>query len=73
MLRFHGGGWAAGAPEDDDVLNDQIARGCNVAVVSPEYTLTPAITIRDQIVECVALTEWWLPMRNDDGVHAVCW
>jgi acetyl esterase/lipase len=26
LLRIHGGGWAAGAPEDDDVLNDRLAR-----------------------------------------------
>jgi acetyl esterase len=41
MLRIHGGGWAAGAPEDDDVLNDQLARGCGIAVISPDYRLAP--------------------------------
>jgi acetyl esterase/lipase len=58
MLRIHGGGWAAGAPEDDDTLNDQVARGCGIAVVSPEYRLTPDATIADQIDECVAVAEW---------------
>jgi acetyl esterase/lipase len=58
MLRIHGGGWAAGAPEDDDTLNDQVARGCGIAVVSPEYRLTPDATIADQIDECVAVADW---------------
>jgi acetyl esterase/lipase len=58
MLDIHGGGWAAGAPEDDDTLNDQMARTCHLAVVSPEYRLTPDVTIADQITDCVAVTEW---------------
>jgi acetyl esterase len=57
-LRIHGGGWAAGAPEDDDTLNDACARACNVVVVSPEYRLTPDVTIADQIADCVAVAEW---------------
>ena len=32
MLRIHGGGWAAGAPEDDDTVNDAYARACNLVV-----------------------------------------
>ena len=58
MLDIHGGGWAAGAPEDDDTLNDQIARACQVAVIGPEYRLVPDVTIADQIAECVAVAEW---------------
>jgi acetyl esterase len=58
MLRIHGGGWAAGAPEDDDTLNDQVARACGVVVVSPEYRLTPDVTIVDQIAECIAVANW---------------
>lgn len=58
MLRIHGGGWAAGAPEDDDTLNDQVARACGVAVISPEYRLTPEVTIADQIDACLAVAEW---------------
>ena len=33
MLDLHGGGWAAGAPDDDDTFNDQMARACQMAVV----------------------------------------
>lgn len=58
FLRIHGGGWAAGAPEDDDTLNDRYARACQVAVVSPEYRLVPEVTIPDQIAACAAVAEW---------------
>jgi acetyl esterase len=58
MLRIHGGGWAAGAPEDDDTVNDRYARTCGLALVSPEYRLTPDVTAVEQIAECVAVAEW---------------
>jgi acetyl esterase len=58
MLRIHGGGWAAGAPEDDDVVNDQLARATGIAVISPEYRLTPEATIADQIADTLAVADW---------------
>ena len=58
MLDLHGGGWAAGAPEDDDTFNDQMARACHLAVVAPEYRLVPEVTIADQIDQCAAVAEW---------------
>jgi acetyl esterase len=58
MLRIHGGGWAAGAPEDDDTVNDRYARTCQIAIVSPEYRLTPDVSVVEQIAECVAVAEW---------------
>jgi acetyl esterase len=58
MLRIHGGGWAAGAPEDDDVVNDSIARACGIVVVSPEYRLVPDVIVADQIEDCVAVAGW---------------
>jgi acetyl esterase len=58
MLRIHGGGWAAGAPEDDDVLNDRIARACGVVIVSPQYRLVPDVTVADQIADCLAVADW---------------
>jgi acetyl esterase/lipase len=58
MLRIHGGGWAAGAPEDDDTVNDRYARACGLVIVSPDYRLTPDVTAADQITECVAVAEW---------------
>lgn len=58
MYRIHGGGWAAGTPEDDDVLNDRVARASNIAIVSPEYQLTPDVTVADQIAETTAIASW---------------
>jgi acetyl esterase len=58
MLRIHGGGWAAGTPEDDDVLNDNLARSAGLVVVSPDYRLVPDVTVADQIDDCVAVARW---------------
>lgn len=58
LYRIHGGGWAAGAPEDDDTLNDRIARATGVVVVSPEYRLAPEVTVVDQIEDTVAVARW---------------
>src|SRR5262245_1447212 len=58
MLRIHGGGWAAGAPEDDDTVNDRYARACGLVIVSPEYQLAPDVTVVEQIADCVAVAEW---------------
>lgn len=58
IVRIHGGGWASGAPEDDEALNDQIARRCQVAIISPDYHLVPESSISHQIDECVAAVRW---------------
>ena len=58
MLRIHGGGWAAGTPEDDEELNDKIARRLGIVIVSPEYRLVPQASIADQIEDCVAAAQW---------------
>jgi acetyl esterase/lipase len=58
MFRIHGGGWAAGTPEVDDVLNDRVARAAGVVIVSPEYQLTPDVTVAQQIAEVTAVASW---------------
>ncbi|MFB4271435.1 alpha/beta hydrolase [Nonomuraea sp. GTA35] len=58
LYRIHGGGWAAGAPEDDDTLNDRIARATGVVVASPDYRLVPEITVVEQIQDTVAVARW---------------
>lgn len=60
IVRIHGGGWAAGTAEDDDALNDQIARRCQVTIVSPDYQLVPESSIPHQVDECVAAVRWTL-------------
>lgn len=58
LLRVHGGGFAAGRPEDDDTVNDLIARTSHVVVVSPDYRLAPDVTIPEQIDDCLAAAHW---------------
>ncbi|QUQ71234.1 alpha/beta hydrolase [Kutzneria sp. CA-103260] len=58
LLRIHGGGFAAGRPEDDDAVNDTLARASNLVVVSPEYRLVPDVTLPDQIEDCLAAARW---------------
>ncbi|WBB69057.1 alpha/beta hydrolase [Micromonospora sp. WMMD812] len=58
LYRIHGGGWAAGAPEDDDVLNDRIARATGAVIVSPDYRLTPDVTVPEQITDTIAVASW---------------
>jgi acetyl esterase len=60
MVRIHGGGWIGGAPEDDEALNDHLARTCQLAIVSPEYRLAPdnGVTILDEIEDCLAAVRW---------------
>ncbi|MFF3750602.1 alpha/beta hydrolase [Streptomyces sp. NPDC002018] len=65
FLRLHGGGWAAGTPEDDESFNDRIARHCRVAVVSPEYRLVPEAGIADQIEDCLAAARWAAAQARD--------
>src|SRR5262249_34687397 len=61
MLDLHGGGWAAGAPEDDDTFNDQMARACHLAVAGPEYRLVPHVTIAGPIDQGGAVAGWRAP------------
>jgi acetyl esterase len=58
VYRIHGGGWAAGAPEDDDVYNDKLARAAQVVIVSPDYGLAPDVRVRDQVGQVVAGARW---------------
>ena len=40
-LHIHGGGWVLGRAHLQDPRNEQIAAGCEVAVVSVDYRLAP--------------------------------
>lgn len=66
MLRIHGGGLVAGAPEDDDTFNDQLARACGLVIVSPEYRLVPEATMGDGTEDCVAAIRWLAAHADDE-------
>ena len=58
MVRIHGGGWAAGAPQDDDTFNDRLAIAAGLIVVSPDYRLVPEATRADGTADCTAALRW---------------
>jgi acetyl esterase len=58
VLEIHGGGWALGTAAGDDIQNDNMARTCNVAVVSLDYRLAPENAFPACINDCKAAAKW---------------
>ncbi len=58
MLNIHGGGWCLGTAADDDLLNDEMARICKVAIVSVDYRLAPEYPFPACINDCNAAAKW---------------
>src|SRR5215468_4896673 len=54
VLDIHGGAWCTGTAQEDDFLNDQMARACKVAVVSVDYRLAPEAPFPACIEDCKA-------------------
>ena len=59
-LHLHGGGWAVGRPEMNDVSNWDIAQGAEVAVVSVDYRLAPEHPYPAGPDDCEAVALWLL-------------
>jgi acetyl esterase/lipase len=60
VLDIHGGGWCLGTAMNDAVLNDEMARTCNVAVVSVDYRLAPEFPFPACVEDCKAAANWLL-------------
>jgi acetyl esterase len=60
VLDIHGGGFIAGRPENNDSLNDAIARICKVAVVSIDYRLAPENPFSAEVEDCDTVAAWLL-------------
>lgn len=58
VLEIHGGGWSLGTAAGDDMLNDEMARTCKVAVVSVDYRLAPENPFPACIEDCKAAAKW---------------
>jgi acetyl esterase len=58
VLDIHGGGWSVGIAAIDDGFNDELARRCNVAVVSVDYGLSPENAFPGPILDCRAAAKW---------------
>ncbi len=57
-LHIHGGGWVLGRAHLQDPRNEQIASGCEVAVVSVDYRLAPEHRYPAALDDCEAAALW---------------
>ena len=57
-LHIHGGGWVLGRAHHADLRNEQIARRCQVAVVSVDYRLAPEDPYPAGPDDCEAVALW---------------
>jgi acetyl esterase len=58
VLDIHGGGWSVGSAALDDGANDEMARKCNVAVVSVDYRLAPESPFPISVQDSKAAAKW---------------
>lgn len=57
-LHLHGGGWVLGRPHHQDARHEEIARNCQVAVVSVDYRLAPEDPYPAGPDDCEAAALW---------------
>lgn len=55
---IHGGGWVVGSADRQDARLEEIANGCNLAVVSVEYRLAPEDAYPAGPDDCEAAATW---------------
>jgi acetyl esterase/lipase len=58
LLHFHGGGFAIGTAQMNDMSNADIATKCNLAVVSVDYRLAPEYPYPAGPDDCEAAAKW---------------
>lgn len=72
VLDIHGGGWYQGEAASDAALNDEMARACNVAVVSVDYRLAPENPFPACIEDCKAAARWLVNnIRKEFGTDKI--
>jgi len=72
VLQIHGGGFCFGSPEQDDGINDAMARACKVAVVSVAYRLAPENAYPAQVDDCETILTWLLKnSKSEFGVDQI--
>ena len=72
VLQIHGGGFCFGSPEQDDGINDAMARACKVAVVSVAYRLAPEHAYPAQVDDCETILTWLLKnSKSEFGVNQI--
>ena len=72
VLQLHGGGLCFGSPEQDDGINDAMARACKVAVVSVAYRLAPENPYPAQVDDCETILTWLVKnSKSEFGVDQI--
>jgi acetyl esterase/lipase len=72
VMQIHGGGGFIGSPEQDDGINDAMARSCKVAVVSVAYRLLPEHPYPAQADDCETILKWLLKnSKSEFGVDKI--
>jgi acetyl esterase len=65
-LDIHGGGWVSGKAAGGDVRNEQLAKLCNVAVVSVDYRLAPESPYPIPADDCEAAALWLVQHAREE-------
>ncbi|MFD4589014.1 alpha/beta hydrolase [Streptomyces sp. NPDC058434] len=68
VLYLHGGGWVFGSTRTHDRLVRELAVGARVAVVFPEYTLSPEARYPQALEECYAVARWVTCQGDEHGI-----
>jgi acetyl esterase/lipase len=70
-VHFHGGGWALGAPDQNDAQNQRLARETGAVVVSVPYRLAPENPYPAGPDDCHAGLRWALGADDFAGLPVV--
>jgi acetyl esterase len=65
-LHLHGGGWALGAADQQDLLLTTVADSANTAVVSVEYRLAPEHPFPAGPDDCEAAAQWLIEHAQEE-------
>ena len=66
FLHFHGGGWALGAPDEQDLLLEALSNVANVAAVSVGYRLAPENPFPAGPDDCECAAQWLVEHAPDE-------
>ena len=68
LLWIHGGGYAFGIPEQDDIFIRRFVQASGAVVVSPDYTLSPDKPFPAALEDCYAALLW---LRDNGAAYGM--
>jgi versiconal hemiacetal acetate esterase len=68
-VSFHGGGWAMGDLDAEDIQFRTISKSANIVLVSADYRLAPANPYPAALNDCITVYHWAL--KNTDSLNTV--